>query len=158
METRSASRLPPAGQRHAGTAPGPEDEAARSVARWGALAKVVEGIAAARDLETLMAVIRPSIRRLTGADPRIPHDAYRPTFVKSPAMVPVGPPVAAIGCYWARRHHASAEDVAFGSAPTKPSAASPSSPRTSPACGRRRRKSCGSMPTWSAGSPNAPPN
>lgn len=35
-------------------------------------------------------------------DPRIPHDVYRPTFVKSMAMVPVGEdkPVAAIGAYW----------------------------------------------------------
>jgi GAF domain-containing protein len=35
------------------------------------------------------------------ADPRIPHDAYRPTFVKSLIMTPVlEPPVAAIGAYW----------------------------------------------------------
>jgi two-component system CheB/CheR fusion protein len=35
-------------------------------------------------------------------DPRIPLDAYRPTFVRSLAMVPVGSPdpVAAIGAYW----------------------------------------------------------
>jgi GAF domain-containing protein len=34
-------------------------------------------------------------------DPRIPHDAYRPTFVKSLIMTPVmEPPVAAIGAYW----------------------------------------------------------
>ncbi|MBL8579167.1 MAG: HD domain-containing protein [Mesorhizobium sp.] len=39
------------------------------------------------------------------ADPRIPHAAYRPTFVKSLAMVPVRAedPVAAIGAYWATR-------------------------------------------------------
>ena len=37
------------------------------------------------------------------ADPRIPHDAYRPTFVKSLVMTPVGAdePLAAIGAYWA---------------------------------------------------------
>ena len=37
------------------------------------------------------------------ADPRIPHDAYRPTFVKSLVMTPVGAeePVGAIGAYWA---------------------------------------------------------
>src|ERR1041384_6468851 len=36
-------------------------------------------------------------------DDRIPHDAYRPTFVKSLLMVPVRTedPVAAIGAYWA---------------------------------------------------------
>lgn len=40
------------------------------------------------------------------SDDRIPHAAYRPTFVKSLAMVPVrlDDPVAAIGDYWARRH------------------------------------------------------
>jgi len=39
------------------------------------------------------------------ADPRIPYDAYRPTFVKSLVMTPVGAPspVAAIGAYWAER-------------------------------------------------------
>jgi two-component sensor histidine kinase len=36
-------------------------------------------------------------------DDRIPHDAYRPTYVKSLVMTPVGrdDPVAAIGAYWA---------------------------------------------------------
>jgi GAF domain-containing protein len=40
------------------------------------------------------------------ADPRIPHEAYRPTFVKSMAMVPVHDPdpIAAIGAYWAEPH------------------------------------------------------
>lgn len=35
-------------------------------------------------------------------DPRIPLEAYRPTFVRSLAMAPVGTPdpVAAIGAYW----------------------------------------------------------
>jgi signal transduction histidine kinase len=47
------------------------------------------------------------------ADDRIPFDAYRPTFVKSLAMVPVRPedPVAAIGAYWARRHRATAREL-----------------------------------------------
>jgi two-component system CheB/CheR fusion protein len=42
-------------------------------------------------------------------DARIPHDAYRPTFVKSLLMVPVRveDPVAAIGAYWADTHTAS---------------------------------------------------
>jgi len=37
------------------------------------------------------------------ADPRIPHDAYRPTFVKSLAMMPIraSDPIGAIGTYWA---------------------------------------------------------
>ena len=35
-------------------------------------------------------------------DDRIPHDAYRPTFVKSLAMVPIRTvaPIGAIGTYW----------------------------------------------------------
>ncbi|GAA4366369.1 GAF domain-containing protein [Nocardioides caricicola] len=39
-------------------------------------------------------------------DERIPLEAYRPTFVRSLYMVPVGAqrPVAAIGAYWARAH------------------------------------------------------
>jgi len=36
------------------------------------------------------------------ADSRIPADAYRPTFVRSVAMVPVGrdPALGALGAYW----------------------------------------------------------
>jgi GAF domain-containing protein len=47
------------------------------------------------------------------ADPRVPSDAYRPTFVKSLAMVPVGQdnPLAAIGAYWARPHTATDAEV-----------------------------------------------
>lgn len=47
------------------------------------------------------------------ADARIPHAAYRPTFVKSLVMVPIRSlePIAAIGNYWAHEHHAGAEDV-----------------------------------------------
>jgi GAF domain-containing protein len=33
-------------------------------------------------------------------DPRIPHEAYRPTFVGSLVMTPVGHDAAAIGAYW----------------------------------------------------------
>lgn len=49
------------------------------------------------------------------ADDRIPHAAYRPTFVKSLAMVPVRreDPVAAIGAYWARRHQPSPGEIAI---------------------------------------------
>ena len=47
------------------------------------------------------------------ADPRVPHDAYRPTFVKSLAMVPIRTldPIGAIGNYWAERHLPTAEEV-----------------------------------------------
>ncbi len=39
-------------------------------------------------------------------DARIPHDAYRPTFVKSLCMVPIreDAPLGAIGTYWAREY------------------------------------------------------
>jgi signal transduction histidine kinase len=47
------------------------------------------------------------------ADARIPHEAYRPTFVKSLAMVPIRTtqPIGAIGNYWATPHVASVEEV-----------------------------------------------
>jgi HD-GYP domain-containing protein (c-di-GMP phosphodiesterase class II) len=47
------------------------------------------------------------------ADARIPHAAYRPTFVKSLAMVPVRQedPIGAIGAYWAHRHVPSEGDL-----------------------------------------------
>lgn len=47
-------------------------------------------------------------------DERIPHDAYRLTFVRSLVMVPVRKedPVAAIGAYWATRRRASPTEVA----------------------------------------------
>jgi GAF domain-containing protein len=43
------------------------------------------------------------------SDARVPHAAYRPTFVKSLAMVPVPQhePVAAIGAYWSHVRAAS---------------------------------------------------
>lgn len=47
-------------------------------------------------------------------DERIPVDAYRPTFVKSLVMVPIGGehPVGAIGAYWARTRQASLDELA----------------------------------------------
>ena len=55
------------------------------------------------------AVVIPDIY----ADSRIPHDAYRPTFVKSLAVVPVrkNDPIAAVGAYWATHHEATLEEV-----------------------------------------------
>ena len=46
-------------------------------------------------------------------DDRIPHDAYRPTFVRSLAMTPIrtADPVGAIGTYWAGRHAASPAEL-----------------------------------------------
>jgi len=47
------------------------------------------------------------------ADPRIPADAYRPTFVRSLAMVPIRTidPVGAIGNYWATPYKPTHEQV-----------------------------------------------
>jgi two-component sensor histidine kinase len=46
-------------------------------------------------------------------DARIPHDAYRPTFVQSLVMVPVRrtDPIAAIGVYWSFRHTPDADRI-----------------------------------------------
>ncbi len=47
------------------------------------------------------------------SDPRIPADAYRPTFVKSLVMVPIrtARPIGAIGNYWATRRQPRPEEV-----------------------------------------------
>lgn len=47
------------------------------------------------------------------SDDRIPHVAYRPTFVKSLAMVPIRSldPIGAIGNYWADGHLATDEEI-----------------------------------------------
>jgi signal transduction histidine kinase len=46
-------------------------------------------------------------------DARIPTEAYRPTFVKSMAMVPIrrAAPIGAIGNYWARTHQPTAGEL-----------------------------------------------
>jgi putative two-component system response regulator len=56
---------------------------------------------------------RPAAIEDIYADDRIPHGAYRPTFVKSLAMVPIrtAEPVGAIGTYWASRHRPTEEEV-----------------------------------------------
>jgi signal transduction histidine kinase len=53
-------------------------------------------------------VVMPDIYQ----DPRVPHEAYRPTFVKSLVMTPVRrvDPVAAIGIYWGDYHQATARE------------------------------------------------
>jgi PAS domain S-box-containing protein len=55
------------------------------------------------------AVVIPDVFR----DERVPVDAYRSTFVKSLAMVPIGlgDPVGAIGVYWGSPHEATEEEV-----------------------------------------------
>jgi signal transduction histidine kinase len=56
---------------------------------------------------------QPAVIRDIYQDARIPHEAYRPTFVKSLVMMPIRTlaPVGAIGVYWARPHRASSEEV-----------------------------------------------
>jgi diguanylate cyclase (GGDEF)-like protein len=46
-------------------------------------------------------------------DARVPHEAYRPTFVKSLVMVPIRAlePIGAIGNYWAEPHQPRPEEV-----------------------------------------------
>lgn len=48
-------------------------------------------------------------------DDRIPHEAYRPTFVKSLVMVPIRKldPVGAIGNYWATERQPTEDEVAL---------------------------------------------
>lgn len=48
-------------------------------------------------------------------DSRVPIEAYRPTFVKSLAMVPIRTfdPIGAIGTYWAEKYRPSAEQMAM---------------------------------------------
>lgn len=47
-------------------------------------------------------------------DERIPQEAYRPTFVRSLAMVPIraDDPIGAIGAYWPRPRRATDDEVA----------------------------------------------
>ncbi|MBI2512922.1 MAG: GAF domain-containing protein [Opitutae bacterium] len=47
------------------------------------------------------------------ADPRVPVDAYRRTFVQSLVMVPIraANPIGAIGNYWSQSHRATDEEV-----------------------------------------------
>jgi GAF domain-containing protein len=47
------------------------------------------------------------------ADARIPHDAYRPTFVHSLAVVPIRTiaPIGAIGVYWSAEYAANEDEL-----------------------------------------------
>lgn len=58
---------------------------------------------------------QPAVIQDVYADPRIPADAYQPTFVKSLVMVPIRTiaPLGAIGTYWAERRLAAPRDVGF---------------------------------------------
>ncbi len=56
---------------------------------------------------------RPVLIEDIYSDARIPADAYRPTFVKSLAMVPIrrSAPIGAIGNYWATQRMPTAEEL-----------------------------------------------
>lgn len=56
---------------------------------------------------------RPAVIPDIYADPRIPVEAYRPTFVKSLVMVPIRSldPIGAIGNYWASAHDPTESEV-----------------------------------------------
>ena len=56
---------------------------------------------------------QPAVIEDVFADSRVPHDAYRATFVKSMVMVPVraDEPLGAIGTYWAARRQPTDEEV-----------------------------------------------
>jgi signal transduction histidine kinase len=130
-------------------------------------AKTVQELSLARDIETVMKVVKTAARQLTGADgasfilregdncyyadedalsplwkgqrfpmancvsgwvmeqkqpavipdiyidERVPHEAYRPTFVKSLAIVPIRTlaPIGAIGIYWGREYRPTEGEV-----------------------------------------------
>lgn len=56
---------------------------------------------------------RPAVIEDIYADPRVPTDVYRPTFVKSMAMVPIrrSAPIGAIGNYWAAQRRPTTEQI-----------------------------------------------
>jgi len=152
-----------------GTAASQEEQLETAAYVWGMqqLVSVVQRLSIARNLQSIMEIVRHAARNLVGADgasfilrdgdncfyaeedalgplwkgrrfpmsacvggwamlnrqpavikdiyqdARIPHEAYRPTFVKSLVMMPIHTlaPVGAIGVYWARPHRASSEEV-----------------------------------------------
>jgi K+-sensing histidine kinase KdpD len=61
----------------------------------------------------VMSQRKPVVIEDVFADPRVPVEAYRPTFVKSMLMVPIRTesPIGAIGNYWAEFRRASADEV-----------------------------------------------
>jgi GAF domain-containing protein len=56
---------------------------------------------------------QPAIVPDIQVDERVPQEAYRPTFVKSLAIVPmrVENPLGAIGAYWIQPHHVTDEEL-----------------------------------------------
>lgn len=58
---------------------------------------------------------KPAVIEDVFADPRVPHAAYQPTFVKSLVMVPIRTfdPIGAIGVYWARKRRPHEDEVSL---------------------------------------------
>ena len=58
---------------------------------------------------------KPAVIEDVFADPRVPHAAYQPTFVKSLVMVPIRTiePVGAIGVYWADKRKPTDDEVSL---------------------------------------------
>ncbi|MBD2296167.1 sensor domain-containing diguanylate cyclase [Anabaena sphaerica FACHB-251] len=56
---------------------------------------------------------QPAIIEDVSVDERVPHVAYKPTFIKSMVMVPIRTqqPIGAIGTYWAIHHQPTLEEV-----------------------------------------------
>ena len=63
----------------------------------------------------VMQKARPAMIEDICSDARIPTEAYRPTFVKSLAMVPIRriAPIGAIGNYWATRRMPTTDEVSI---------------------------------------------
>lgn len=149
--------------------PNEQSEASRHMQDSERLVAVVQELSLARDLASVMVIVRRAARRLTGADganfilregdlcfhadedaiaplwkgkrfplsacvsgwvmthrqaavvddvfndPRVPADIYRPTFVKSLAMVPIRSvaPIGAIGNFWAAPHHVTSHELSM---------------------------------------------
>ncbi len=85
---------------------------------------------------------KPAVIPDITVDPRIPQDAYRPTFVKSLAMVPVrqDDPMAAIGAYWASVRQIRPDEVDL--LQTVANSAALALPRLSSSSSARRAKRC----------------
>ncbi|MFC4063372.1 GAF domain-containing protein [Actinoplanes subglobosus] len=89
------------------------DEDAISPLWKGQRFPITECISGWAMLNRVPAII-PDIR----VDERIPQEAYRPTFVRSLAMIPVraADPLGAVGVYWSTTRRATSEQIALLSA------------------------------------------
>ncbi len=81
---------------------------------------------------------KPAVIEDIYADARIPHDAYRPTFVRSLVMVPIRTldPVGAIGIYWAELHAATDQEVGLARALADSTAVALQNVRVADRCAR----------------------